>query len=201
MQFINHRVNTVSQLTEVPVGFGMEIDLRADMRRSGALVIHHDAWAEGEDFEAWLKTYKNLGHTGTVIFNTKEDGLEQRICDLASEYGVRNYFFLDTAFPTLVSWTQRRNKTFFAARVSKYEDWKQFLNFDTKPEWLWMDCFDGMPLSPEVFESAAEHFKLCLVSPELQGQPIDQSSIFLKQARLCSAICTKNPSHWRALLR
>lgn len=201
MQFINHRVNTVAQLSEVPLGNGMEIDLRADTRSAGALVVHHDAWAEGTNFEVWLKAYKEMGHTGLVIFNTKEDGLEQRVCELASVYGVQSYFFLDTAFPTLFAWTQRNNKTFFAGRVSKYEDWKQYLNFGIKPEWLWMDCFEGLPLSIETFESAAEHFKLCLVSPELQGQPFEQASIFLKQARLCAAICTKNPTHWKDLLK
>ena len=201
MQFINHRTNTIDLLNNVPLGHGMEIDLRADTRRSGALVVHHDAWAEGIDFEDWLNAYKKVGHLGTVIFNTKEDGLEQRICDLASDYGVQNYFFLDTAFPTLVAWTQLKNKTFFAGRVSKYEDWRQYLNFRNKPEWLWMDCFEGIPLSLETFESAAEHFKLCLVSPELQGKPIEQFSIFLEQARLCSAICTKNPTHWKDLLK
>ena len=42
--------------------------------------------------------------------NTKEDGLEQTCINLLTNAGIQNFFFLDTAIPSLVQWSQKKRK-------------------------------------------------------------------------------------------
>jgi hypothetical protein len=44
------------------------------------------------------------------------------------------------------------------------------------------------------------HFKICLVSPELQGGGKGDFSRFRDLASLSDAICTKDPLAWKAIL-
>jgi len=55
MMWIQHRVNKISELEDLPTEFGAEIDLRSDLGNSGRIHLAHDAWTEGDDFEEWLK--------------------------------------------------------------------------------------------------------------------------------------------------
>lgn len=82
---IAHRINTISQLQNTPTEFGVELDLRPEGDR---IIMHHDAFKEGEDFEEWLKHYKHQ----LIILNTKAEGMEDRILDLMLKYEVKNYF-------------------------------------------------------------------------------------------------------------
>ena len=73
MHFIAHRINTVSQLKEIPLSDGIEVDLRDG---DSEVVMVHAPFKAGENFEELLKVYKH----GTLILNIKSE----RIAKLAS---------------------------------------------------------------------------------------------------------------------
>ena len=75
MRFIAHRRNTIEELIKTPHEYGVEVDIRSEQ---GKLIIHHDPFASGDDFEEWLKHYQH----GTLILNVKEEGLEARLIEL-----------------------------------------------------------------------------------------------------------------------
>ena len=64
MEFISHRVNTIKELSRLPNDHGAEIDLR-DYGEN--IVIQHDPFVSGEDFEKYLRQYDH----GTMILNIK----------------------------------------------------------------------------------------------------------------------------------
>ncbi len=91
-----------------------------------------------------------------------------------------------------------------AMRYSEFESKETVLNFAGLVDWIWVDCFTRLPLhrsERDLFKDAG--FKLCLVSPELQGRP-DDISLYKKQLSdeeiAFDAICTKlyNIDLWRA---
>ncbi len=48
MNFIYHRRNTIKELQTTPNEYGVEVDIRSS---HGQLIIHHDPFANGENFE------------------------------------------------------------------------------------------------------------------------------------------------------
>ena len=86
MKYIAHRINTVSQLVDVPSKFGVEIDIRSS---SEGLYLSHDPFVKGEIFKQWLKHYRHE----ILILNVKEDGLEEKILDELLAHSINNYFF------------------------------------------------------------------------------------------------------------
>jgi len=195
MLFFRHRVNRAEELADVPSEYGVEIDLRSDVSRPGELHLCHDAWARGERFEAWLGSYAAKGARAPVIFNTKEDGLEERALELARRAGVEP-IFLDTALPTLVKWVRRGEGERFFVRVSAWEPVEAVAAFRGRVRWAWVDCFDGEPLPGAEVAKLLPDFRICLVSPELQGRPVDEIARFGALYRIASAVCTKVPRRW-----
>lgn len=198
MKLISHRRNTIEELKATSIEYGIEVDIRS---QHGQLIIHHDPLVSGEDFEEWLKHYRH----GTLILNVKEEGLEARLIDLMKQYGIEDYFFLDQSFPFLVKWSKLGERR-CAVRVSEFESIETALALAGKIDWVWVDCFTHFPLTGEDAKRLhAAGFKLCLVSPELQGRPAE-TEIPLLAALLCEraiqveAICTKKPELWKAHL-
>ena len=66
MKYIAHRINTIEKLIQTPIEFGVELDLRD---YGDKLVLEHDPFVGGEEFEEYLKYYKH----GTMILNIKSD--------------------------------------------------------------------------------------------------------------------------------
>ncbi|MFM8315551.1 MAG: hypothetical protein ACKOA8_14810, partial [Deltaproteobacteria bacterium] len=130
--------------------------------------------------------------------NTKEDGLEERIEELMSKYGIKNYVFLDTVLPTLVKKTHFQNHRHYAIRFSFYEP-KEFVRcFKGKADWVWVDCFQGIPVSVDSVRELKEYFKVCLVSPELHGKPLKENiKAFQPLFELSDAVCSKEPHLWK----
>lgn len=197
MQFIRHRINRIRELEELDLQYGAEIDLRSDVGTSGQLHLSHDPWVRGDDFEAWLALYAERGIAGPLILNTKEDGLEERIFAMLAKAKIDNFFFLDTALPTLVKWMAVGKGASFAVRCSAFEppDAALKLAGEARP-WAWVDCFGGEPLPVEAVRRLLPRFRICLVSPELQGQPLSRIDEFLTLGSLAEAICTKQPGEW-----
>jgi hypothetical protein len=195
MEIIRHRRNTSSELAETPHEYGIEFDLRSEGSR---LILHHDPFVGGEEFSAWLEEYRH----GTLIVNVKEEGLEQAALDILRAHNVERFFFLDQSFPFLIK-TARTGERRCAVRVSEYESIQTALALSGRIDWIWVDCFTRFPLARSDADQLREAgFKLCLVSPELQGrsaeQEIPEMRSLLKELGIAiEAVCTKAPDLWR----
>lgn len=194
MKLIAHRRNTLAELLATPATYGVEVDIRS---YGNKLVIHHDPFIEGESFDAWIAAYRH----GTLILNIKEEGLEVRLIELMKLHGIEDYFFLDQSFPFLIKWSNMGERR-CAVRVSEFESVETALSLAGRVDWVWVDCFTHFPLSRESAKRLTDAgFKLCLVSPELQGRNAE-SEIPALAAQLSErgiqpdAICTKRPDLW-----
>ena len=195
MHRILHRINTKEALLKVPVEFGVEVDIRT---RGSQLIMHHDPFEKGEGFEDWLQVYKH----GTLILNVKEEGLENCLIDLMVKYNIDNYFFLDQSFPFLIK-TAKSNERRCAVRVSEFEHIKTAMTLSGKIDWVWIDCFTHFPLTNEDARRLQVDggFKLCFVSPELQGRTsLDGIKKYREAIKSLGikgdAVCTKHPDLW-----
>lgn len=197
MLFIKHRLNSIAQLDQIRgTNWGAEIDIRSHYDQPGSLHITHDPWTRGENLEKWLEAYAAINPDGTLVLNTKEDVLESRCIELLNKFGLKNYFFLDTALPTLVKWSVKLENPNFALRLSSFESAETVLKFAGKVKWVWVDCFDGKPMPRSVVDDLKSVFKICLVSPELQGMPLESIDQFMDLGNVADAICTKDPTKW-----
>ena len=190
MLLIEHRVNTVAKLRTVPTDRGIEVDVR-DYR--GEVRLGHDPFHDGERLVDLLAAYRHA----LLIFNVKCDGLEDQILDQIARHPISNYFFLDLAPPTLVKLAQRGVRQ-IAVRFSEYEPIEAALAFAGKVDWVWVDCFTRLPLDPETYTQLHAHFKICLVSPELQKFPRETIQTFRRQLRNMpvDAVCTDYCEDW-----
>ena len=188
MEYIAHRINTKKELKKLPQKYGVELDLRDDL--NGRIYIQHNPFEPGEDFEEYLKEY----HHGTMIINVKSERIELKVLELLPKYDVKSYFFLDSSFPMIWLMINQGEKN-IALRVSEIEGMDTARNLAGKVDWIWVDCFSKIPISrKEADELKSLGYKLCLVSPELQGRPEDIESYKKQITRdgiVFDAICTK----------
>jgi hypothetical protein len=199
MLYFLHRVNEVARLAGVDPSWGVEIDLRSDVGAPGRIHLAHDPWKRGEDLEGWLRAFRARGIRGPVILNTKEDGLEDRALEMCHETGVAEVLFLDTSLPTLVRRLDRGEGERYFVRASRAEPPEALRGFRGKARWAWVDCFDGEPMPAAEVSTLARDFRICLVSPEMHGQSLDQVSRFEPLFPLADAVCTKDPRRWQTL--
>jgi len=198
MLYVAHRINEINQLKQTPTEMGVEIDIRSNGQD---LILQHDPFTTGTKFHDWLKSYQHQ----LIILNIKEEGLEERILSYLNEFNITNYFFLDQSFPFLVK-SARQGQKQSAVRLSEYESINTVITLARQVNWVWIDYFTKFPLNPpEVDELRQLDFKLCMVSPELQGY--DPEIEINKLAHLFSssqihldAICTKRPDLWKGVL-
>ena len=189
-------MNTAKELSSVPPKHGVEIDLRVS---EGEIILAHDPFVPGESLETWLEHF----HHSTLILNVKEDGLESHISEILKSKAIEDYFFLDQPFPTLRKSALENRPV--ALRISEHENPIEIGNLQIK--WIWLDSFSGN------WSFLAKHadwlkngeFRLCIVSPELQGRsPGSESSAiaeaFQKSNLKINAVCTKTPEIWEMLL-
>jgi hypothetical protein len=194
MIYISHRRNTIDDLKNTPIKYGVEVDIRS---RGGELIVQHDPYADGELFENWIKDFQH----GTLILNVKEEGLESRLIDLMRLYKIEDYFFLDQSFPFLIKWANMGEHR-CAVRVSEYESIETALALAGKIDWIWVDCFTHFPLSKNDWDRLyAAGFKLCLVSPELHGRSgVEEipklAQLLSSRGIMPNAVCTKMPELW-----
>jgi hypothetical protein len=191
VHLINHRINKSADLNNLNKVFGVEIDLRY---KSKEIILHHDPFQKGENFEEFLKKFS----LNFIILNIKSEGIEEEVLRLLKKYNVPDYFFLDTSIPFMVKYINR-GWTKFAVRFSEHEPLELALKFKDKVDWVWVDCFTYLPLTKESYTQLKKHFKICLVSPELQGYPNSMIEEFKKQIEgfEIDAVCTKYPDLWR----
>jgi len=172
MQVILHRVNRIRDLENTPVGFGVEIDVRG---YGNELLLRHDPVDDPDALDR-LEPYLERYRHGTLVFNLKEAGYEQRVIGLAEKYGVRDYFLLDVEFPYLYRATRQLGFRRIAVRYSEAEPIEMAVaqTKDGVPllDWVWIDTNTRLPLDAGAVEKLRP-FKTCLVCPERWGRPQD----------------------------
>lgn len=196
MEFIAHRINSMQDLKSVPVEYGVELDLRDDL--TGRIYIQHNPFESGEDFEEYLGQYNH----GTMILNIKSERIELKILELLRKYNIEKYFFLDSSFP-MIKLLSDQGENKIALRFSEFEGLDTLFAMQGKIQWVWVDCFSRLPLDRDIYKKIKElGYKICIVSPELQGQPeklVEYKEQLRKENIQPDAICTKlyNISKWQ----
>ena len=192
---ILHRVNNLDELQKIDKSYGVEVDVHAYGRK---LIVHHNAFEVGPDLSDWLSVCGQR----LVILNIKEEGIESRVRDMALKFGVKDFMLLDLSFPTLIKMSSK-GESRIAIRVSEYESVENALLLESKIDWVWLDCFNGVPLTGEEFQRLRDSdLKICLVSPELHGPPHNKNDIYSFQKFMrtigaeVDAVCTKFPELW-----
>lgn len=198
MKFIAHRINTAAELATVPVEYGVELDLRDG---ASELILAHDPFIPGELFRDYLKQYRH----GTMIVNCKSERIELRALELLREFGIDDFFFLDSSFP-MIYLLARQSEFRQALRLSEFETIDTLLVMQGKVDWAWVDCFERFILTAESSRRLRDAgYRTCLVSPELQGRPEDieqHADQIVANSLHVDAICTKlhNIARWQAAL-
>ena len=191
MMIVRHRINTIAELRKVPRDEGVEVDIR---ECRGEPCLAHDPYEKGGMLKQFLSYYRHRW----IIFNPKCDGLEGKILKLAAEFSIKKFFLLDVAIPTLVKLTNQKISK-IAVRFSEYEPIESCLGFAGKAEWVWVDCFTKFLLNRKNYPLLKKHFKICLVSPELQGHPVSWIQKYKNNCSLfpVDAVCTDHPTLWQ----
>lgn len=194
MLIVHHRKNLSSELISISPEDGVEIDLRSSGKH---IILQHDPFVAGEDFENWLEFWKGQ----FLILNVKEEGLEKRILEILSERKIVDYFFLDQSFPFLQKTVLDGNRK-VAARASDIESVETALAIDCA--WVWIDCFRGdwSFLEEMIPKLTYAHKKICLVSPELvrtnSQEELSQLKKVIKKIDIeIDAVCSKDNGLWR----
>lgn len=193
MIIVSHRINTSDLLLKIPIKNGVEIDIRS---RDDQLILHHDPFCVGELLSDWLKNYKHK----LLILNVKEEGLEPQILSLMEKHSIDHFFFLDQSFPFIIKSLNAGEKR-TAVRVSEFESIETALKVAGNAQWVWIDCFTKFPINQDEAHRLKENFKICIVSPELQGRSdfneIIQLKNLLQEINLePDAVCTKRSDIW-----
>ena len=161
--FAAHRINTIEELKKVPTFMGIEIDLRD---KGDKIILSHDPFLDGEDFEDFIKYYNH----SYIILNIKSERIEYRVLDIIKKYEIKDYFFLDCSFPMMYKLYSEGEKN-IAVRYSEFESIYTVTRVSNMFKWVWVDCFTKLPLNNYIFQlMKINNFKVCIVSPELQGQ-------------------------------
>ena len=193
MEIIAHRINSINKLKNLNVNLGVEVDIRSNEKN---LIICHDPFSDYINFNDWLSFYNH----GTLILNVKENGLEEELLKTMQFFKKKNFFILDQSFPYLIN-TIKDGEKRCAVRLSEYESINTVLSLKDKLSWVWIDFFTKFPVDFEIYKILKKHnFKLCIVSPELQGHPsskcLDLKNYIKSNEMYFDAVCTKKIKFW-----
>jgi hypothetical protein len=195
MIFIAHRRNTIKDLIETDKSYGIEVDIRSKGKR---LIISHDPFVDGVLFDQWIKFFNHK----FLILNVKEEGLEEAVIQVMKIHSIEHFFFLDQSFPYIIKYAKLGFRS-CAVRLSEFETISTVLNLSGMIDWVWVDCFSVFPLDKKSIHILKENgFKLCMVSPELQGRNPDIEIPILKEKLNSNlehfhSVCTKRPDLWK----
>lgn len=193
MEVVVHRVNTIEALAAVPRACGAEIDLRAHGSR---IILNHDPFAGGEDFDCWLEGY---GH-GLLVLNVKEAGIEAEVLRRVRARGISRCFLLDVEFPYLYR-ASRAGERAIAVRYSEDESIDLAERYRRLVDWVWIDTNTQLPLNEQAV-ARLSGLNTCLVCPERWGRPADIQSYQARMTELAfrpDAVMTalRYVSHWQ----
>ena len=193
MEIIAHRINKIENLKKLDIKYGVEVDIRSDNKK---LIIAHDPFTEYCDFEQWISFYNH----GTLILNVKENGLEEKLLFMMKKFYIKNFFILDQSFPYLIN-TINLGEKICAIRLSEYESINTVISLKDKIKWVWIDFFTKFPLDLNLYNILKSNkFKLCIVSPELQGHDyktcLNLRNYIKDNDMQFDAVCTKKFNLW-----
>jgi hypothetical protein len=196
MIIIKHRVNSSEVLANTNPKYGVEIDVRSHGQR---LILNHEPMEDGESLVDWIEEYKHK----MIIFNIKEEGLEPWIKEIILDYKIQNYFLLDQSFPFLVKFSNVFSHN-TAIRFSEYESLETGVLSKRLANWIWVDCFNSFDIdSSALVNLRMLGYKICLVSPELQGRLNfhDEIRALLQKINInqVDAVCTKEMNFWEQM--
>ena len=112
---------------------------------------------------------------------------------------LRNF---DSSFPMIINLINHKESK-IALRYSEFEKEDTILHLAGRIEWIWIDCFSKIPGDSSIYKKFKKlGFKLCFVSPELQGQEYkikEYKEYFEYNNILIDAVCSKliNSSEWQ----
>jgi hypothetical protein len=161
--------------------------------------LNHDPFSDGEAFDDFLEHY----HHGTLILNVKSERIESRVLESLKRHGIEDYFFLDSTFP-MIHLLSSEGERRIALRFSEFEGMDTIEAMAGRVEWIWVDCFTRFPLDRATYDRMKVlGYKLCMVSPELQGRPEDipdYRQYCDENGIKFDAVCTKhyNIELWKA---
>lgn len=192
-----HRVNSIAELKNLEKGVSAEIDIRTYDKE---IVLNHEPFAQGDRFRDYLQTYAT-DRTAPLILNVKEDGLEKDLIRICEERNILNYFILDCAPATLVRLARQGFKK-ASVRVSDYEPIATAQALKGLLQWCWIDCFKEAPADPSLVREIQDlGYRICLVSPELQGHSAEALNKHIQTLKPLlrpgkDGVCTKQPAAW-----
>lgn len=137
--------------------------------------------------------------SGTI--NIKSERIESKVLEIIKRYKINEYFFLDSSFPMLKMLSDQGENN-LAIRFSEYEGMDTIRAMQGRASWVWVDCFSKLPLTKTIFKEIKEmKYKVCIVSPELQGQneKLEEYAAYLQQEQIIpDAVCSKvyNFNRW-----
>jgi hypothetical protein len=188
---ISHRINYLDATIAkniFSVADGIEFDLRDSNK---ALIVQHDACQEGQLFSEFL-SFCPL--TKFYIVNIKAEGIEEIAIDMLTKQGLTHFFLLDCGMPSIVR-LGRKGERRMAIRFSEYESFETVIAIAPFVSWIWIDVFTRITVTKDQAIKANQlGLRLCLVSPELQGQPEKREDYLhycLENEISLDAICTK----------
>ena len=197
MIFTAHRINTIDELMSIPTEFGVEIDIR---NYGDKLILSHDPYDIGEDFEDFIKEYNH----SFIILNVKCERIEHKILEMISKYKIKDYFLLDCSFPMIYKLSNEEEKN-IAIRYSEFESVQNSIIMKNRVKWVWIDSFENLTLNSEKYKILKDcNFNICVVSPELQNKNTkieEYANIMLSENIIPDMICTKiyNVDRWKKM--
>jgi hypothetical protein len=189
--FIAHRVNQLDETVAAEV-FGAADGIEFDIRDTGCdIVVQHDPFLGGQLFTDFLKFCPS---NKFYIVNVKSEGIERRaIADLEA-HGIMQFFLLDCSIPMMVRLGKEGERR-LAVRFSEYESLATVGVMASFVSWVWVDVFTQLPLTSFVETFLRNRgLKLCLVSPELQGQQekvVEYKTLLAERGVTIDAVCSK----------
>jgi hypothetical protein len=126
--------------------------------------------------------------------NIKSEGIERRAISDLEACGITQFFLLDCSIPMIVRLGKMGERR-LAVRFSEYESLSTVEAMGPFVSWVWVDVFTRLPLTNFVETFLRDRgLKLCLVSPELQGQQekvVEYKTLLAKRGITIDAVCSK----------
>ena len=186
---------------------GFEIDFRY-LEIGKSIIVSHD-------YSSYpvLDTFKNVLSTNkTIIANSKESGIEEKLFKYGFNGFRDNVYFLDSQIPDILKYckTDERYKGHFIIRVSDFEPLSVSLIRKTEAEKFWIDtkmCTSNKSILDHILMIKDACFSLgydpdiILTAPDVFGfdlntdKELKDFKKFVKD--LDVSICTKSPKFFR----
>jgi hypothetical protein len=189
---IVHRRNRTEQLTNLPAGCWVEVDV--DFHDDQPVLSHDPVGPNGAELLDTFILRAILRGVAGFIFDCKRENIELLIKPLLAAHNVANYFFLNEMEIQGDIFLERESGHRTAVRIWKYHGAAGLIRYaaDMKaarqnyPQWAWIDCWQrGLPLDikkafvpvskADVKSLNDAGIKLCLCSPELYAHSYDKT--------------------------